>query len=125
MKVIVVAGPRRHARTSNKRAQVLIVEVDDLDQPVLQKQANQFDRGLSVIDRVVPERAARGLARHAVLPDRSDVHLDALPVGSVLILDPIGQADVPNAELSVVDRLPLALNPEDTDSISGRAYCAR
>lgn len=78
-----------------------------------QKQVDQLDRGRLVIDRPVPVRAACRLAGHVVLAYRADIHLDTLLVGRVLVLDPAREANVPDAELPVVDGSPLTLNPED------------
>lgn len=58
--MVIVIAPRLYARATHL-ANLVVVEVDELDQRVLQKQANEFDRGRLIVGRFVPIRAARVL----------------------------------------------------------------
>ena len=108
MKMIIMVTPCLYQRTAHL-AHLGVVEVDELDKGVPQKQTDQSDRSCLIVD-CVPVRAPRSLADQLVFADRADIHVDAPHVRGMVESESTRHTDVPDAKFSVIDCLPLAFN---------------
>ena len=86
---------------------------------MVQKQANQLDRGITVI-HLLKARHTRSLSRELVFPNRADIHFNIFLLAFVLVIShSFRNADFAYAKLAVVDRLLLMFDMENQRQHAG------